>query len=60
MLFFTDVNECISGPCQNGGVCQDFVGSFICSCLAGWTGQFCQTGRPKYQVTYSNKNNPHV
>ena len=44
IYFFPDENECTSGPCQNGGVCQDLPGSFICSCIPGWTGQYCQIG----------------
>lgn len=31
----TEINECSSNPCFNGGTCQDQVGSFQCVCQAG-------------------------
>ncbi|KAM4772447.1 protein delta homolog 2 [Rhinophrynus dorsalis] len=33
-------------PCVNGGTCQDnngYADTFVCSCLAGYTGDLCQT-----------------
>ena len=44
-MFVPDVNECVSQACQNGGVCHDQVNSYNCSCLAGYTGPQCQTGK---------------
>ena len=32
-----------SVPCINGGTCTDGVGTFSCSCLAGWEGDRCET-----------------
>ena len=40
----TDVNECLSSPCVNGGSCRDEVNQFSCDCFAGYTGIQCQTG----------------
>lgn len=34
----TEVNECLSQPCQNGGSCLDELDSFRCRCPAGITG----------------------
>ena len=42
----TDVDECDSSPCLNGGVCTDRVNKFRCSCPQGFIGVTCQTGRP--------------
>jgi hypothetical protein len=39
----TDINECSSSPCGNGGECVDGVDRFVCSCAAGYTGQVCET-----------------
>lgn len=39
-----DINECLSSPCQNGGNCTNFFGSFDCSCSAGFHGQLCDSG----------------
>lgn len=40
-----DVNECSSNPCKNGGSCKDGVNQYSCSCMAGYTGHMCQTGK---------------
>ena len=42
--FFSDINECVPDPCQNGGTCEDLVGSYRCSCKTGYSGDNCQTG----------------
>jgi hypothetical protein len=36
-------DECLSGPCLNGGNCVDMIGDFDCDCLPGWTGVTCET-----------------
>lgn len=42
----TDVNECASSPCENGGTCHDGVVSWSCTCASGYTGARCQTQLP--------------
>lgn len=37
----SDINECASRPCENGGSCADGLDAFSCSCPAGWTGTTC-------------------
>ena len=37
----TDVNECVSAPCEHGGTCVDGVGRYRCSCVAGYSGRTC-------------------
>ncbi|XP_052038371.1 protein crumbs homolog 2 [Apodemus sylvaticus] len=37
-----DVDECASGPCLNGGSCQDLPDGFQCYCPDGYTGLTCQ------------------
>ena len=39
----TDTDECASGPCQNGGTCQDGVNGYACQCAPGYEGDHCQT-----------------
>ena len=40
----TDINECSSGPCRNGGTCLDLINRFECQCVAGYTGTECEIG----------------
>lgn len=42
---FSDVNECASHPCQNGGACTHGVNSFSCQCPDGFGGPTCETGK---------------
>ena len=34
----TDVNECLSNPCENNGTCVDQVNGFTCHCPPGFIG----------------------
>lgn len=38
----TDVNECQSAPCRNGGICRDLINSYRCDCPIGYTGTNCE------------------
>jgi hypothetical protein len=37
-----DFDNCASGPCQNGGTCNDCLDSYTCSCPTGYTGDSCE------------------
>lgn len=37
------VNNCESNPCQNGGSCFDNGTTFVCTCVAGFSGTMCET-----------------
>ena len=39
----SDINECASEPCENGGTCIDEVDGFECDCTAAFGGTFCET-----------------
>ncbi|XP_024237361.2 protein crumbs homolog 2a [Oncorhynchus tshawytscha] len=41
----TEIDECESNPCQNGGSCIDRVNRFWCVCLPGYSGLFCDTSK---------------
>lgn len=47
----TDINECLASPCVHGN-CSNTLGSYFCSCDAGWTGTNCNEGEhPQYTPT---------
>ena len=37
----TNINECASNPCANGGVCMDLVDGFKCECPRGYYDARC-------------------
>lgn len=39
----TEINECVSSPCQNGGSCVDIISGYRCLCPVGFVGEDCQT-----------------
>ena len=43
----TNVDDCASSPCRNGGSCQDLVGDFECLCPEGWEGKQCENDEQK-------------
>lgn len=45
LLPFSDINECETNPCENGGQCTNSEGSFTCSCAGGWKGPACNQGK---------------
>ena len=36
-------DACLSHPCANGSTCSTMANQFSCTCLAGFTGQKCET-----------------
>lgn len=38
----SDIDECSSSPCLNGGLCINLLNNFTCHCVHGWTGALCQ------------------
>ena len=45
MAFPSDIDECASSPCLNGGQCIDQINSYTCSCALGWTGTRCDQSK---------------
>lgn len=40
----SDIDDCQSTPCQNGGTCIDEINSFVCLCLPSYGGATCEKG----------------
>lgn len=38
----TEIDECSSIPCLNGGLCTDLIAGYNCSCMAGFQGVNCE------------------
>lgn len=45
LLSCSDMDECLSNPCQNGGTCQDGASSYTCVCPQGYKGMRCDNGK---------------
>ena len=44
-VFALDIDDCAADPCDNSGTCTDGVDSYVCACVAGYTGGDCETGK---------------
>ncbi len=45
LQFFSDIDECRSQPCRNGGECFDEVDGYTCICVTGYTGTNCERSK---------------
>ncbi|XP_078487116.1 uncharacterized protein LOC100177995 isoform X2 [Ciona intestinalis] len=37
-----DIDECLSNPCQNGGICTNLLNGYRCNCLSSIAGPNCE------------------
>lgn len=37
-----EIDECLSNPCLNEGVCEDLTGGYTCTCAVGFSGDRCE------------------
>jgi hypothetical protein len=42
-ILYIDINECVDHACENGATCVDGINQYTCTCVAGYTGEFCAT-----------------
>ena len=38
----TNIDECLQNECENGSTCIDDINKYVCGCLPGYTGDFCE------------------
>ena len=50
----SDIDECASNPCDNGGTCDDLVNGYRCQCADGYTGEQCKIGEYRTNVLINN------
>ena len=43
--FVTEIEECLSCPCQNGATCVDRIDEYACACPLGYNGTHCEDGK---------------
>lgn len=63
----TDILECASDPCLNGGSCFDGTDAFACICIQGFTGKRCEIGKQTatngtyfYELNNRQKRNKYI
>lgn len=39
--FVSEIDDCLSRPCQNGGTCEDQLGKYVCHCDVATTDKDC-------------------
>ena len=44
ILYISDVDECLTSPCQHDGTCTNTIGSYSCYCTDFWKGDECTIG----------------
>ena len=49
-LLPTDIDECSSNPCRNGGLCIDLINSYQCVCQPGYNGINCKIGEHYFHI----------
>ena len=59
---FSDVDDCVPNPCENGGTCTDGINIFTCACMTGYSGKNCQTSKylDLHRYHYHNLKIKHV
>ncbi|KAH3846510.1 hypothetical protein DPMN_088812 [Dreissena polymorpha] len=48
----TEIDECVSQPCQHGGQCVDSLNHYTYMCLDGFDGEHCQNEGPVFHICH--------
>ena len=49
-ILFTDIDDCVGQPCQNGASCVDGIAGYSCKCRPGYSGTHCEQGVYMYML----------
>ena len=49
MSDISELNECLSDPCENGGTCEDGINVHTCVCAPGYKGTQCEIGNVSWK-----------
>ena len=52
-IFDLDVNDCMPDPCKNSGNCTDGINEYNCTCIPGYNGTNCETGKLMFVRLYN-------
>ncbi len=44
ITLFSEIDECESSPCSNGGQCTDIIAGYHCTCPPGYNYTHCENG----------------
>ena len=44
LMLCLDIDYCKNATCKNGASCMDGLHNYTCSCMAGFSGDHCETG----------------
>lgn len=54
-LKYTDIDDCLTDPCENNGTCTDLVNDYQCGCVTGFNGRTCENSKPFKYVLITNQ-----
>ena len=52
LIILLDIDDCLTNPCRNNGVCVDGVNAFTCNCARGYTGDDCSESKSHHELLY--------
>ena len=50
-MFLADINDCVYHKCLNRGSCVDGENNYTCRCVAGFTGDRCETSKAYFKTS---------
>lgn len=51
-MYSADIDDCASSPCENNGTCVDLDAAYLCQCVSGFNGTYCENSKLKFLRLY--------